>query len=143
MMTRRMNPLATFNDLHREVDRLFDAFRPGGGLARGTLFPALNVWDQGDAWMVEAEIPGVKRDDLEILAVDDQLTIKGNRQPQQGKDLAWHRRERGAGEFTRVVSLPSEVDADRIEATLVDGVLTLKLPKAARAKPRKITVQTN
>jgi len=74
--------------------------------------------------------------------VGNELTIKGRRQPAQGEDLAYHRRERGTGEFTRTVTLPAEVDATKVEARLENGVVTVTMPKAATAKPRKITVKT-
>ena len=138
-----LNP---FEELRREMTRLLDNF--GVGLSRGALmgraaYPALNVWDAGDAVCVEAEVPGIKKDDLEILAAGNELTIKGRRMPLEGENLVYHRQERPTGEFTRVLTLPVEVDADRVEAVVDNGVLTIRLPKAEAAKPRKITVKAS
>jgi len=138
-----MNP---FDELRRQVDRLLDEF--GMGSFRSPFgfqaaYPALNVWDTGDTLCVEAEIPGVSKDDLEVYAVGNDLTIKGRRKALEGDNLVYHRQERGSGEFSRVITLPAEVDADRVEAVLKDGVLNVRLPKAEKAKPRKIALKTS
>lgn len=129
--------------LRREMDRLWDS--AGVGLprwssARAASYPAMNVWDAGDTICVEAEVPGISKDNLEILAVGNELTVKGRRQPMEGK-LTYHRQERGTGEFTRAIMLPSDVNPDRVEAVLNHGVLTIHLPKAESAKPKQITVR--
>ena len=121
--------------LGREWERLFPA-------ALGT--PRLNVWEEGDVFYAEAELAGVKSEDLDLSVVGKQLTIKGQRRAPEGTasldTVTFHRRERGHGEFVRSIMLPVEVDAAQVSATLVDGVLTVKLPKAESAKPRKINV---
>lgn len=144
MFGQIMFPTSRFDELRREMDRLFDAY--GTGLsrrpfARAAAYPAMNVWDAGDTLCVEAEVPGVKKDDLEILAVGNELTVKGRRGPMEGK-WAYHRHERGTGEFTRSLTLPYEVNADKVEAVLDSGVLMIRLPKAESAKPKQITVKT-
>jgi len=81
--------------------------------------------------------------DLEILVTgNDQLSIKGTRQQPDGEAGVWHRRERMAAEFTRMITLPQPVDPDKVEASLKLGVLTIKLPKREEARPKKITVKT-
>ena len=144
MFGQIMFPTNRFDELRRDMDRLFDAF--GMGLshrpyARAAAYPAMNIWDAGDTLCVEAEVPGISKDDLEILAVGNELTIKGRRDLIEGK-WTYHRHERGTGEFTRSVTLPCEVDADKVEAVLDSGVLMLRLPKAETAKPRQIAVKT-
>jgi len=128
--------------LRREMDRLWDGF--GAGLARlpfgQAAYPAMNVWDEGETICVEAEVPGVRKDHLEVVAVGNELTLKGRRAPLEGK-LAYHRRERGTGEFVRMVTLPCEVNPDKVEATLDNGVLLIRLPKAETAKPRQISIK--
>jgi len=142
MMTGRLNLWAPYGDLRREIDRLFDAFTGGnGGAARVRAFPAVNLWEEGNDFYLEAELPGVARDDLDISAAGTELTLRGRRNPRRGEELTYHRQERGSGEFTRVLTLPTEVDAEKIEATLKDGVLTLTLPKAEAARARKIKVK--
>jgi len=150
--TTRRSPFGTgFGQLLREMDRfqremnrLFDRFFPrdGGWAIETGIYPALNIWEDDDALYVEAELPGMQLEDLEIYVTgDDQLTIKGERKaPQVGKGT-WHRQERTFGSFTRLVTLPVAVDPDRVEAELRNGVLTIKLPKKEEAKPRRITVQ--
>ena len=90
-----------------------------------TPFPAVNVWQSDNDVFAEAEIPGVKGEDLDVSVVADELTIKGTRQPLADEEAAYHRRERGVGAFVRVVRLPVEVVADKVQASLRDGVLTL------------------
>lgn len=135
-----------FGQLRREMEQLVDQLTPGFFPAlpgvRTEGYPAVNLWDEGTALCVEAELPGVRKDDLEIYAVGDELTIKGSRPRTEGENVTYHRQERGAGEFSRVVTLPVEIDAEKIEAVLADGVLTLRLPKAESAKPRQISVRT-
>ena len=134
-----------FDELRREMDRLFDNFGMGRArwpYARPSTFPVMNVWDAGDTVCVEAEIPGVGKDDVEIFAVGNELTVKGRREPMEGK-LTYHRQERGTGEFTRVLTLPVEVNTDEVDAVLDNGVLTVRLPKAEAAKRKQITVKTS
>jgi len=144
MLTTPTSLLGQLNELRREMDRVFREFAPDLGLtppATG-VFPPVNVWSDGETLFVEAEVPGVKLEDLDITAVGNELTIRGRREPLTGDNLVYHRQERGTGEFTRVLTLPVEVDADRIEAVVRDGVLTIRLPKAESARPRKIAVKT-
>ena len=134
-----------FDELRREMDRVFDNFGVGTArwpYTRPTTFPAMNVWGAGDTVCIEAEIPGVSKDDLEIFAVGNELTVKGRRPPREGK-LIYHRQERGTGEFTRVLTLPVEVNADKVDAALANGVLTVRLPKTEAAERKQITVKTS
>ena len=145
MMLRRINyPVVRFRN---EMDRLMDNFLenapsefPFGVWGRRT-FPALNVWEEGDKLLAEAEVPGLKMDDLEVTVQGDELTIKGERQAGEEEDVTYHRRERGLGRFSRVIRLPVEVNADKVQATLREGVLTITLPKAEAVLPRKIEVK--
>jgi len=105
-------------------------------------FPAVNVWEEGEQLFAEAELPGAKKEELEISVTGDELTIRGRRGANVAEGTSFHRRERGVGEFSRTLRLPYDVDAEQVEATLRDGVLLLKLPKTASARPRKIQVQT-
>src|SRR5581483_6919918 len=125
------NPVGT---LRNEVDRLFaDFFGPHletGSGPRGRAFPALNVWEREHEVLVEAEVPGLKNDDLDISVVGSQLEIKGRRTGFDDQNATYHRRERGAGEFSRTVELPVAVVSDQVQAELSDGVLLITLPKA-------------
>lgn len=146
MRSVRFNPV---NQFREELDRLMTgAFNTPGvataaRMVTGRSFPAVNVWEDGDNFFVEAEVPGLKSDDLEITVIGDELTLKGERAADERPESGYHRRERGAGSFSRSIKLPSEVNSDRVEAELNDGVLLLTLPKAEAAKPRKIKVNTS
>jgi HSP20 family protein len=146
MMLLRRNGFHPIHQLRDQMDRLVsDFFGPMTGTysprtAGRQGFPALNVWEYGDHLYAEAEVPGLKSEDLDVTVVGGDLTLRGRRGEEAGEGTAYHRRERGVGEFNRVVRLPIEVDADRVEATLKDGVLLVKLPKAESAKPKKIKV---
>ena len=131
------NPLQQFQT---EVNRLFDRFAGEGRGAGG--YPALNVWEDPEGCYVEAELPGVELKDLEIFVTGgNQLTLKGERKPVEAEKGIWHRQERGFGTFGRTLTLPFAVDADKVEARLDNGVLTVKLAKHESAKPRKIVVK--
>ena len=131
-------------DLQSEMGRLVDEFvgRMRGFVpAMAASFLPLNVWEDQDNVYAEAELPGLGLHDVEIYVVGTQLTIRGQRKPTQAEGVTWHRQERAAGPFDRVVTLPVEVDANRVEARLQNGVLTVRLPKAERARARKIDVK--
>ena len=137
------NPRLPFYQLRDEMDRLWSGvFGPADGLRPATFRnqPAANVWERDDALLVEMEVPGVKSDQVDLSVVGDELSIKVTRPEVAENVIAYHRRERSTGSFTRVLRLPVEVDAGRVEAELHDGVLTITLPKAEAAKPRKIEV---
>jgi HSP20 family protein len=144
LLARTRFPMSPLNELRREMDRLFDSFRGeygGAWPSRQRVFPALNIWENAECLYAEAEVPGMKLDDLEILVVGNELTIKGRRQIEAGEKFAFHRQERRAGQFARVLTLPVEVNTEKVEATLKDGVLTIIMPKATAALARKITVK--
>ena len=102
--------------------------------------PAVNVWEKDDALIVEMEVPGTKSDEVDVSVAGGELSIRINRPDTAEEDVKYHRRERPVGLFSRVVRLPVEVDAGRVEAELRDGVLSITCPKAESAKPRKINV---
>lgn len=144
MWTRRWMTTDLLDDMVRQMDRAFDATLGGwnGPALLGRAYPAVNVWEDGDRLFVEAEVPGLKLTDLDIEVVGRELSIKGERSELQGEHLTYHRQERGTGKFARFVTLPVDVEADRVEAVLNDGVLTITLPKAESARTRKIVVKT-
>ncbi|NLS91475.1 MAG: Hsp20/alpha crystallin family protein [Planctomycetaceae bacterium] len=131
------------NRLHEEMNRVFDrcGYRDRlSGMA--SAYPALDLWQDQDNLYVEAELPGMKLEDLEIYVTgDNQLSVKGSRRVPEQEKATWHRRERTYGEFTRVVSLPFPVNAGKVRASLKHGVLTITLPKVEATKPRRIEVK--
>jgi len=148
MVMRTAVTVHPIQQLRDEVDRLvsnvFSNPTVAGAtrLVTGRGFPAVNVWEDGENAFVEAEVPGLKSEDLDITVVGDELTLKGERSEASEEQASFHRRERGIGPFTRVIRLSTEVKADQVQASLTDGVLLLKLPKTEAAKPRKIKVKT-
>lgn len=144
MVYGRQSTRHPFHQLRNEVDRLLTGFfRPVGdgfpsAFLRGQ--PAVNVWEQSDAIKVEMELPGVKGEQLDISVAGDDLSIRVDRPEGVQEGVTYHRRERPVGSFSRIVHLPVPVNPDRVEADLHDGVLTITLPKAESAKPRKINV---
>ena len=142
MLLQRM-PLAGFGQLRREMDRLLGEFLPelDGALERPLGFPAVNVWEDDERMFVEAEVPGLSMQDLDVEVVGGELLLKGRREAAGHEDVTYHRRERGVGEFMRRITLPVDIDANRVEAALKDGVLTITLPKAEQAKVKKIEVK--
>jgi len=145
MMFQRMSTAWPFGDLRNEVNRLFEQVMEssnGGSVFGGRGFPAVNLWEDGEFVYAEAEIPGVSMNDVEINVVGNELSIKGRRNCRCDENVTFHRQERGVGEFSRFLTLPVAIDADKVEAVLKNGVLTIKLPKAEAAKPRRIEVKT-
>ena len=142
MLTTRWQPLSEISQLRNEMDRLFGRFGVAANGQQRRSYPALNMWEDDDNLMVEAELPGFEMDELEMYVTGgNQLSIKGERkQPEMGEGT-WHRQERGFGTFSRLVELPHQVDADKVSADFENGVLRITLPKAEDAKPRRITVK--
>jgi HSP20 family protein len=123
------------------MGQLMGAFAPTGGFTGAAGFPAVNVYAGRDGIAVVAELPGVEKDELEIHAHRDTLTIRGTRRPAAEKEEAYHRRERRGGAFTRTIQLPFRVDPERFEAQLENGVLRLSLSRPEEDKPRRIEIR--
>jgi HSP20 family protein len=139
-----INPWRPFRDLE-EWDRRFDDLlgRPLWRLPveeKGWM-PAVDVFEKKDSFIVKAELPGMKDEDIDVSVVGDTLSIKGEKKTEtEVKDEDYYRCERSYGSFYRSIPLPSNVDANKIEASFEDGVLEVTLPKSAKVKPKKISV---
>jgi HSP20 family protein len=108
-----------------------------------TALPRADVIDKEDHILVRAELPGMSKDDIEVSVSDNTITLKGSIRKEEEKDEGeYHRREIYSQVVSRTISLPSEVDADGAKATLKDGMLEVYLPKAARAKRKRVDVQS-
>lgn len=146
-MSCRTNGHTTIHRLREEMDHLFDNFfgpaagqwRAGAGFARG--YPAMNVWEDEQNLYAEAEVPGLTMEDLEVYVVGNDLTIRGLRR--ENDQHTYHRRERGVGQFERVLPLSVPIDAGKVEAQLANGILTVRMPKAEAARPRRIEVKAS
>lgn len=109
-------------------------------LPRGEWGPPLDLWEAPDAWTINIGIPGVRREDFDISWSDGVITISGKRHVEDQANAQCVRRELASGEFKRSIALPDTVDSNGISANYKDGVLSIRVPKAESAKPRKIEV---
>jgi HSP20 family protein len=133
------------SSLRDEIDRLFE--EPLGELARASQLlsgwtPALDMHEDKESVVVKAELPGMKKEDIQVSLHDGVLSISGERKTdKQFEDAEVYRAERFVGRFQRSVTLPATVAADKVKAQYVDGILTITLPKTEEAKPKQINVQ--
>jgi len=142
MLTRIFNQLGPVMRMQDEMNSLLESFFEDAPAQRtyGSRYPLFNAWEDQDAAWIEAELPGLTMDDIEVLVRDDQVTIKGQRKLSTPESATWARRERSEGEFSRTLTLPWRIDADKVEAKLRDGVLSVHLPRAECCKPKKVKV---
>jgi HSP20 family protein len=139
----RDNPssFAVFDQLRRELDRALSGFSESGNERQ---FGArLTLSDNGAAFVVSAELPGLAQKDLDLQVTATTVTLRGERKMDAPQGYTVHRSERTGYRFARSFELPSKIDPDKVEATLVNGVLTVTLPKAAEAQPKQITVKVS
>jgi HSP20 family protein len=135
------------SSLRDELDRLFES--PWTELARTSQLlsgwtPALDIHEDKDNFIVRAELPGMKREDIDVSLHDGALSISGERKMEQKfEEAEVYRTERFFGKFQRTVALPAAVAADKVKAQYKDGVLTVTLPKTEEAKPKQISVNVN
>lgn len=130
-------------NLRDHLNRLFDenvTNRPVESF--GDWAPALDAFEDKDKYVVSVELPGIKKEDIHVTVHDGVLTISGERKSEKDvKEGTVHRTERYYGKFSRSVSLPSVVQADKVAAAYKDGVLSVEIPKAEEAKPKQIEVK--
>jgi len=140
----RWGPFVELHQMRHAMDRVFGdfrPFRPDTGTEIGHI--PLDASETDDAFEVQAALPGVKPDDVEIQVHGDTVTIKGElKEESEGKDRNWLRRERRYGVFARSFTLPTSIDAEKAAADFQDGVLKLHLPKSEAARPKTIKVGT-
>lgn len=131
--------------LRSRFDNLFNEFDQTAGYeprwsVPGT-YPRTNLYEKGDQFELVAEVPGLSKDDLDVKLQGNYLEISGKRQVKAPEGYRSHRVERGSATFTRSLTLPAEVDSDKVSATLKDGILVLTMPKSEAAKPRQISIK--
>ena len=126
--------------LQRDMNRLFSLYSPST-MRRAPRYPAINIWVCDDCQFVSAEMPGVHVEDIDINVDGDTLTISGELgadEVPEGTHV--HRKERGAGKFSRTIQLPYPVDAEKVEASFKNGILSITLPHIEAEKPKKIAI---
>jgi HSP20 family protein len=134
--------LSPFRHVQRELERLMGRGTLEGRRVGGGVYPPVNVFNGPEDMIVECEVPGVSQEDISLSITGETLVVKGVKKPAADEEkVVYRRRERGAGDFSRTVVLPDKVDADRVEATLRNGVLAIVLPKSEAAKPKRIAVR--
>ena len=131
-------------DTASNLQQALDTFRASSWLAPGPsgggAYPPMNVFRKGDDFIIIAEVPGIKRSDLDVQVKGNTLRLAGTKSVNYPEKASLHRRERLAGRFDRAVTLPIEIDPDGVKAECRDGTLALFLPRAERDKPKSIQV---
>lgn len=136
------SPLDELTRMRKDMNRLLGdiiEYSPQYNVAG--VFPLVNIYENTDSFFIRAELPGLNNEDLEITTKGKDLTISGERKiAPKGEDARFHRRERQDGIFSRAITLPTEMDIDKIEARFKNGILTIRAPKAEEAKPKVVKV---
>lgn len=138
---QRWEPFREFEQLQEQMDRLMQSvLTPTGSGNGGTWIPQADIEETEDAWIIEAEVPGVDRKDVNVELRDSELIISGEIKEKERKGVL-RRQTRRIGQFEYRVTLPGQSDQEHIEANIHDGVLTVRVPKSETAKPRRIEVK--
>ena len=136
---RMRSPWEELHRMRQQLDQMFDD-SPQRRVSAG-VYPLINLTEDRDNYYVRAELPGVKGDELDIQVTGKNLAISGERKiAAEGEGARYHRREREAGTFSRMIGLPGDVDTDKVEAKLENGILSIVVSKAEVAKPKQISV---
>jgi HSP20 family protein len=144
----RWEPFEGWNRLHSRINDLFDESlsraRAVPGATAGAWLPPVDILESKDAYLVRAELPGMKKEDFNLEVNDGTLTLSGERKAETvNNGVEYHRSERVHGKFSRSFYLPQTVKQDGIKATYHDGILEIHVPKVEEAKPRQIAISVN
>lgn len=133
-----MDPWRELDQMRRQLESVIDPLtRP---LAR-RVFPSLNLYDSGEEIVLAAQLSGLTKDDIQVTFTDGVLTLSGTRRPPGLREVMTPlRQERPVGRFEKSIELPVKIDPERISASFRNGIMTVRLPKAAEARPRPIAV---
>jgi HSP20 family protein len=137
----RWEPFRELEELQQATAQLLENAWTGDTLNVAAFTPPVDIEETDDAWIVEAELPGVKHDDVNVDVRDNELEISGEIKERERKGIL-RRRTRRAGFFNYRVTLPGPVDAGNVDAKLDDGVLTVRVPKPEQARARRVDVQS-
>ena len=148
MELARWNPFRELEDMQGRLNRLFGepSFARTGenGMSFSGWSPAVDVQETDKEYLIKADLPDVKKEDVKVELLDGTLTIEGERQQEkEEKGKKFHKIEREYGKFLRRFAMPSEVDASKVQADFKNGVLNVHLPKSATAKPKAIDVKVS
>ena len=134
------HPLDALFDLQRTLEARHDSDWLRGATGGTGAFPAINVFQQGDDLVAILEVPGLDKADLQIQAKNNAVRISGTKTIRYPENVSLHRRERLSGTFDRTLTVPMQIDADRIKAEYREGILALFIPRAEGDKPRTIQI---
>lgn len=140
MVLRMTDPFATLLAVQRAMDNAMRSDWFGTRTSGRGAFPPVNVFSEGEDYVVVAELPGVKKEDLDVQIKGDTVRIQGKKVAEIGDEVSVHRRERSEGQFDRTLTLPALLNAEKASADYRDGVLTLRLPRAESEKPRSVAI---
>ena len=140
MVIRMRDPFATLATVQRAMDSVMGGDWLGTRTAGGGAYPPVSVFNDGEDFVVVAELAGVRKEDLDVQVRGDTLRIKGKKAVAYEDKASVHRREREAGEFDRTLTLPAQLDAAKVAAEYRDGVLTVRLPRAESERPRSVAI---
>ena len=139
---RGLRPWSAFGGFERELDRIFGDTLPGEDFVARAWAPAVDVRETEDGYRIEADLPGLSKDDIEVTVENGILTLKGERKEDHESDEGgYHYHERRHGAFHRSFSMPDATDTGKAQAEFKDGVLSVTLPKRAEAKPKRLEVK--
>jgi HSP20 family protein len=139
----RWDPFSELEELQSRTQQLMEGLWSGAGAGNGGLWtPPVDIEETDDAWIIEAEVPGVDRKDVNVDVNGSEVVITGDIKERERKGIL-RRRTRRTGRFEFRVSLPGEVEADGVDASLHDGVLSVRLPKPERARPHRVEVKSS
>lgn len=140
---QRWEPFRELEELQERTAELMQSVWSGTGLAQAAAWtPPVDIEETDDAWVVEAELPGVRKDDIDVEVRDNELEITGEIKERERKGIL-RRRTRRVGRFEFRVTLPGVIDAEKMDARLDDGVLTVRVPKPEQARARRIEVKAS
>ena len=143
--SREMSPFAGLEALRHNMDRLFESWASevfGNGDSGGAMWtPHLDIEETDQAFVIHVDLPGVEQDAIDVHLEGNTLFLSGERKGERQKEEGFSRYERWYGKFQRAFTLPVSVEADKIEAQYINGVLTVTVPKAEHAKPKRIAIQ--
>jgi len=151
MSLMKWGPLKELEEMRQDMDRLFDEFFSTGPRRRrtwgekpaaGLIVPNIEMYDRTNEIVFRAELPGVKKEDIDLSISKDSLTLKGElKREEEVKAEAYYAGEISYGSFARTVALPAEVDSEKVKATFKNGILELVIPKREEAKPKEIKIE--
>ncbi|HMK56505.1 MAG TPA: Hsp20/alpha crystallin family protein [Dissulfurispiraceae bacterium] len=148
MSIDKWSPLKELEDMRRDMDRLFDEFakpvrrRRIWPKSEGLVIPNMDLYDRKNDIVVKVELPGVRREDIDLTITKDTLIVKGEvKKDEDAKEEDYFIAERTYGNFTRTVTLPFEVENEKAQASINNGILEIVMPKREEARPKEIRIE--